>query len=146
MTRWCWLLLFGCASPAPRPAPRPVAAPPADAIAPDSAASPVCHDESISGGSSASNDVEGSLDKELIRRTIHSVDASLRACFEAHATPGVVNAQFTIARDGHISQALATGPDDALARCVCEVVTTLHFPAPRSPVMISYPFAFAAPS
>jgi beta-lactamase regulating signal transducer with metallopeptidase domain len=90
------------------------------------------------------------LSKDVIRTTVRSYLPQLRDCFE-QLTPSVpsasVSMNFTIARDGHVSDGeaidKATDTKSQLTQCVDKVMRTMRFPAPEDGnVFISYPIDF----
>lgn len=97
--------------------------------------------------------VEGTLDKEIVRRYIHRNIDKITYCYEHEliARPsleGEVVAQFFIMPSGKVQGATAAGFDGAVASCVASVVGDIEFPKSdsfgQSGTMIKYPFTFHA--
>ena len=90
----------------------------------------------------------GSLDKSFIRRYLRRHLNSIRYCYEKEllARPslyGQIATSFTIAPDGKVIQASATGFDPAVAQCIADVLRHVDFPATQSEtVRVNYPFTF----
>jgi tetratricopeptide (TPR) repeat protein len=90
----------------------------------------------------------GSLDKTFVRTYLQRHVNKIRYCYEKEllARPslhGEISTSFTIAPDGTVVQASATGFDDAVAQCVVDVLRHIEFPASHSEtVQVNYPFTF----
>jgi len=90
----------------------------------------------------------GSLGKNIIRRYIRRELARIRYCYEKElvkdaALAGTVTAEFTIAVDGKVSHAAASGMNNvAVESCIADVVRGIQFPAPQGGgvVKVVYPF------
>lgn len=97
-------------------------------------------------------DVQGGLDREVIRRVILSHRAQIRYCYEKqlNKTPdlaGKVLVEFVIGGDGKVTQARAaenTLSDAEVSRCLVSKVRTWTFPQPKGGgvVVVTYPFLF----
>jgi len=92
--------------------------------------------------------VMGSLDKAFVRRYLHRHLEQIRYCYEKEllARPslhGQIATSFTIAPDGKVVAASATGFDDGIAQCVADVLRRIEFPASHNEtVRVNYPFTF----
>ncbi len=91
-----------------------------------------------------------SLDVQLVKRVITRQHASLRACYEATLqtqpeAAGRIIVKFSVASDGRVTEATATGMDESLCVCVAGVFRGLVFPKSPSLIHISYPLSFATP-
>ena len=94
--------------------------------------------------------VAGSLDKSIIRRYIRRRLAQITYCYEKLliSTPklaGTVTASFTIAEDGHVASATATGMNHPeLESCIAGIVKSIEFPSAEhgGVVQVTYPFTF----
>ena len=93
--------------------------------------------------------VQGDLDRNLIRHTIHAHTAELSACYSTYlehgALAGRLTARFTVAAGGGVADALVTGFDDALDTCVCDVLAQLTFVPGPAPFTVVYPIVFGSP-
>jgi TonB family protein len=98
--------------------------------------------------------VEGSLDKELIRKVIHSHVSQIRFCYESEMIKnpklaGKVAVKFVITASGSVATSAvvqsSTG-DSMLDQCVSGRVRTWQFPKPKGGgvVVVTYPFLFKA--
>lgn len=98
--------------------------------------------------------VEGSLDKELIRKVIHSHVSQIRFCYESEMIKnpklaGKVSVKFVITASGSVATSAvvqtSTG-DSMLDQCVSGRVRTWQFPKPKGGgvVVVTYPFLFKA--
>lgn len=98
--------------------------------------------------------VEGSLDKELIRKVIHSHVSQIRFCYESEMIKnpklaGKVAVKFVITASGSVATSAvvqsSTG-DPLLDKCVSGRVRTWQFPKPKGGgvVVVTYPFLFKA--
>lgn len=97
---------------------------------------------STSGGA-----VQGSMDKEVIRRIIRRSTGQFQVCHErGPRTEAKVNVTFVIGGNGKVSAATASGSDGKLSQCVASAFRGLTFPSPADgkPVKVSYPLHFAA--
>jgi hypothetical protein len=70
------------------------------------------------------------------------------ACFEATlktqpTAAGKMVVKFSIASDGHVTEASATGLAESLCTCVADVFRAMKFPKGPGLIHISYPFTFA---
>ncbi|MBI2378293.1 MAG: AgmX/PglI C-terminal domain-containing protein [Deltaproteobacteria bacterium] len=96
--------------------------------------------------------IEGSLDKELIRRVIEAHKAQIRYCYEKELvrSPGLfgkINVQWVITADGGVRDAEvkdSTMQSDEVGRCICAKIRTWEFPKPKGggTVLVKYPFVF----
>lgn len=89
-----------------------------------------------------------SLDTGVIKRVIARNRASIRACYETTlktqpAAAGKMVVKFSIAADGHVTAASATGLDETLCACVADAFRAMEFPKGPGLIHISYPFTFA---
>lgn len=97
--------------------------------------------------------VQGSLDKEIIRRIIRRHANRLRFCYEKglQTNPtleGRVNVKFVITKDGTVSSAQDAGStitDQTVVGCVVQAFKQMQFPAPVGGgiVVINYPVVFS---
>ncbi|MBL8910707.1 MAG: TonB family protein [Archangium sp.] len=90
--------------------------------------------------------VMGSLDKEVIRSTVHARLEDYRACASEGAS-GKVVVKFVISPTGTVSVAsvnTSTTKNQSLDECVIRAVRQLKFPPPKGGgvVIVNYPFAF----
>lgn len=98
--------------------------------------------------------VEGSLDKELIRKVIHSHASQIRFCYESELIrnpklAGKVAVKFVITATGGVATSAvvqSTSGDPTLDQCVSGRVRTWQFPKPKGGgvVVVTYPFLFKA--
>lgn len=98
----------------------------------------------------------GMLDKEEIRKVIHTERAKIRKCYETQLleTPslhGKVSVKFTISAEGPVSQAEiaeSTTKHPKLEGCLVTEVKRWRFPKPRGGgiVVVTYPFIFSSGS
>lgn len=96
--------------------------------------------------------MQGSLDKELIRRVIRQHMGEIRLCYEKELTKnptlqGQILTQFTISKDGAVTSATiksSTLRSAAVESCVTAAVARWTFPKPQGggQVLITYPFGF----
>lgn len=89
-----------------------------------------------------------SLDTALIRRVVASNRASIRTCYEATLktqpdAAGKMVVKFSVAADGNVTAASATGLDESLCTCVADVFRAMKFPQGPGLIHISYPLTFA---
>ena len=94
--------------------------------------------------------VEGSLDKDLIRRIVRAHIGEIRHCYNEGLQrdpklAGKVIVEFTIAATGKVSHsevATSTVPDDAVGTCIAAAAGRWLFPKPEggAPVQVTYPF------
>jgi hypothetical protein len=92
----------------------------------------------------------GPLDKASIKAVIGVYRHEVRGCYEKRLVEdaklaGTTTATFTIAPDGTVSAASASGFDAAIDACVAAVFKDMMtFPAPEAggSVEVSYPFVF----
>ncbi len=100
----------------------------------------------------AAADVQGSVSRETVSRTVAQRTNEVRVCYEmllrrsASAT-GRVSVRFVIGADGRVTAAVvaeSTLGDEETERCVAEAVRRWTFPAPEGGGVISvtYPFVF----
>lgn len=97
--------------------------------------------------------VQGSLDKEVIRRVIRQHLGEVKQCYEAQlkTSPnlaGRVMAHFTIGPDGKVTESSiqeSSLGSPACEKCIADAVRGWEFPKPRGgKVVVSYPFVLAA--
>jgi TonB family protein len=98
--------------------------------------------------------VEGSLDKELIRRVIHSHASQVRFCYESELVrhPGMngkVTVKFIIAASGSVQRAgidQSTLGNANVESCIVSRVYQWQFPKPKGGgiVVVNYPFLLKA--
>ncbi len=103
----------------------------------------------ISGGNPV---VEGSIDKELIRRVIHQHRSQIRFCYESELVrhPGMngkVTVRFIIGATGAIRRAnveTSTLGNATVENCIVSRVYQWQFPRPKGGgiVVVNYPFLF----
>jgi len=91
----------------------------------------------------------GPRDQASILATVRRANRRVRACFEARLKTdpnagGKLVVHFSIAPDGSVTQADATGLDPQLAQCVVEVVRMLRFPFDNDTTQVNFPFIFRA--
>ncbi len=106
-------------------------------------------DINISAGTAV---IQGSLDKELIRRVIKRHIAQIRYCYERElqSSPGLfgkVATRFVISAAGRVQQAKVeqtTLKNAKVERCVLSKIRTWRFPKPKGGgiVIVKYPFIF----
>lgn len=97
-------------------------------------------------------EIEGSMDRELVRRVIQAHRGQLRACYEsqllrAQSLSGKVSVRFVIASTGAVTDAAvasSTVGSGELERCVVARVHSWTFPKPKGggQVVVTYPFVF----
>jgi len=100
--------------------------------------------------SSGNPTVEGSLDKELIRRVIHAHRNQVRFCYESELVrhPGMngkVTVKFIIGANGLVQKSgldASTLGNGNVKGCIVSRVTQWEFPKPKGGgiVVVSYPF------
>lgn len=98
-------------------------------------------------------DVRGSLHRELITRVVRSKRRAMRRCYEdglkGHARlSGDITIRFTIAGDGTVGRASVESSaigDDAVERCMLDLIERARFPPPQGAGMtiVEYPLTFA---
>lgn len=93
--------------------------------------------------------VQGDLDKAIIRRYIRRNIQKISYCYEKQllAKPslsGTVTAQFFISPNGSVTSSQGSGLDPDVAACVADVVRGIEFPKPKGGggVQVNYPFIF----
>jgi len=91
--------------------------------------------------------VQGSLDRAIIRRYIKRNIRRIQYCYEKEllAKPGLagtLSVRFVIGNTGTVGEVTATGVDPEVATCVAAVVKNIQFPGGGAPVMITYPLTF----
>ncbi len=89
-----------------------------------------------------------SLDTAVIKRVIARHRADIQACYATTlqsqpTAAGKLVVKFSIAADGQVTEASATGLAENLCACVAEVFRTLLFPKGPGLIHISYPLHFA---
>jgi hypothetical protein len=90
----------------------------------------------------------GSLDKTFVRRYLHRHLESIRYCYEKEllgrpSLHGEIATSFTIAPDGKVIEASASGFDEKVAQCIAGVLRRIDFPASQNEtVRVNYPFTF----
>src|SRR5258706_10095231 len=90
----------------------------------------------------------GSLDKTFVRSYLHRHLEKIRYCYEKEllgrpSLHGQIATSFTIAPDGKVIEASATGFDDTVAQCIADVLRHIDFPASHNEtVRVNYPFTF----
>jgi TonB family protein len=99
-------------------------------------------------------EVEGGLDKHVIRRIVRAHISEVRACYNAGIAEdpelaGRVNVQFSIDAEGTVAAAVvheSTLRDAATASCIAQAVRGWKFPKPTGggTVMVTYPFLLSA--
>jgi TonB family protein len=103
----------------------------------------------------AKGEINGALDKDVIRRVVRSHINEVRHCYNAGLTrdpnlSGRVQVQFQIGATGRVSAAVPTANgttlgDKAVERCVAQAVRRWKFPRASNggTSMVSYPFVFS---
>jgi hypothetical protein len=93
--------------------------------------------------------VQGDLDKAIIRRYIKRNIQKISYCYEKQllAKPslaGTVQAQFFISPNGNVTSSQGSGLDADVANCVADVIRGIEFPKPKGGggVQVNYPFIF----
>ncbi len=93
--------------------------------------------------------VQGDLDKAIVRRYIKRNLQKLTYCYEKvllhkKGIRGTVQTQFTIKADGKVKGAVASGVDKEVSTCVADVISAIEFPKPKTPddVLVNYPFTY----
>lgn len=93
--------------------------------------------------------VQGDLDKAIIRRYIKRNIQKISYCYEKQllAKPslaGTVQAQFFISPNGNVTSSQGSGLDSDVASCVADVIRGIEFPKPKGGggVQVNYPFIF----
>ena len=96
--------------------------------------------------------VQGDLDKAVIRRYIKQNVPKLLACYETQlrAKPdlaGTVQTQFYISPNGTVAAHAASGVAFEVATCVEGVIAAIEFPKPKGGggVQVNFPFTFRPP-
>lgn len=93
--------------------------------------------------------VSGGLDRALIKRTVQAQSGAIKKCYDeslrrdAPAGQLKVSVTFTIAADGTVPKADATGGPQPFMDCLGAVFRKLKFPASAAAVEIRYPLDFA---
>jgi TonB family protein len=99
----------------------------------------------------AAVEVEGSLDRELIRRIIRQHANQVRYCYEKQlqldpSLQGKIVVGFVIGAEGNVTSATieqSTLSSPAVGQCVVERVKTWIFPMPKGGIVkVAYPFTF----
>lgn len=88
--------------------------------------------------------VSGDLDVAVIRRVIKGRLAKIKACWDAKTTVHEVLV-FTIAPDGRVTKAEASGGGDKLDKCVAGELKQLVFPTMAAAATVHYPMDFKVP-
>jgi hypothetical protein len=93
--------------------------------------------------------VEGDLDKAIVRRYIKRDIQKIQYCYEKEllAKPtlsGTVVTQFSISGTGSVMTSKATGVDPAVSGCIENVIKGIEFPKPTGggTVQVNYPLTF----
>lgn len=103
--------------------------------------------------SEAAVKVEGSLDREAIRRVIRAHIGEIETCYNAglerdKTLAGKVTLELQIGSDGRVSDAFishSTLADIEVDKCIAEAATSWAFPRPQGGnVSVSYPFVLTA--
>lgn len=119
----------------PQPVPEPASVPPdraeAGAVDPTS-------------GMFGTPGIDGALDTIVVVQAMKSTEAKLTKCFDPASGGGVVRVMLMLNRRGGVTTVAASGVDDALDRCVENVLRPLRFgrTADGNPAKIVYPIAF----
>lgn len=92
--------------------------------------------------------VANSLDTALIKRIIARKRTNIRACYDTTLqtqpdAAGKMVVKFSIAANGRVTEASATGMDETLCACMADVFRAMVFPKGPGLIHISYPFTFA---
>jgi TonB family protein len=106
----------------------------------------------LDGGSTAPT-IQGSLDKDVIRRVMRQHTRQNSSCYETvlrkdAKAQGKVSVTFTIERDGTVKHAEMKEDgvgNSGLSSCIVSAMKSLVFPAPQGGgvVIVSYPFTFS---
>jgi TonB family protein len=95
--------------------------------------------------------VVGAIPKDSIHKVVRDNFATIRQCYEQVllGNPGIegrVMVKMTVALDGAVTDASATGVHPDLETCVAEKIRKFRFPKPDNAgaVEITYPFVFKA--
>lgn len=96
--------------------------------------------------------VQGDLDKAIIRRYVKRNARKLQYCYEKvllvkPGIAGTVMTQLTITPDGNVIDAKASGVDPAVSACVEAALASIVFPKPKDggAVQVGYPFVYRGP-
>jgi TonB family protein len=102
----------------------------------------------------AKGDIDGSIDKSMVRRIVRAHINEVRACYNQGLTRnpnlfGRVSVQFLITGTGKVATASVgqnSMKDKNVGRCVAKAVKRWRFPRPAAggSVIVNYPFTFAA--
>jgi predicted Zn finger-like uncharacterized protein len=89
----------------------------------------------------------GGLDSAAVQRVVRERQAGVkRTCWERGGGDGKssakVNVSITVAPNGSVQGAKATGDDPVVAKCIENQVRTWHFPAPGETTTVNVPFVF----
>ncbi len=107
----------------------------------------------LAGPGAEEASVQGSLDKEVIRRVIRQHIGEVKLCYEEQlktnpSLAGRVMAHFTIGPDGKVTDSSiqeTSLKSPACEKCIADAVRGWEFPKPRGgKVVVSYPFVLAA--
>ena len=93
--------------------------------------------------------IDGALDRDVIVQTVMATEAKLTKCFTDNATTGgVVRVMMMLNRRGGVTTIAASGVDDALDRCVENVLRPARFgkTTDGNPAKVVFPIAFATPT
>lgn len=98
------------------------------------------------GGSGSGGSSGGGLDSSSVERVVRERQASVkRTCWERSGTQkssANVTVAVTVAPNGSVSNANATGDDPVVAKCIENQVRGWSFPAPGSTTTVNVPFHF----
>lgn len=92
-------------------------------------------------------DVDGAIDASMIRRYVRRELPRIAYCYDREllvdpSLGGSVRARFTIASNGRVVAAAASGVSTEVSRCVADVLSRITFPAMAGSAQITYPFTF----
>jgi hypothetical protein len=95
-------------------------------------------------------EVQGSLDKDIIRRIVRAHIAELRSCYDAGLAKdptlaGKLVLRFEIGADGKVTlvEIVDDQLDATVSACVAKAVRRWAFPKSEGGVVVTYPFEFA---
>ena len=88
--------------------------------------------------------VTGDIDRAVVMRVVRARLGAIRKCYDAQPsqTELKVSVTFTIAVDGSVPKAVATGGAQPLMDCIAAVFRALKFPTSPAEVRITYPLTF----
>lgn len=101
----------------------------------------------VGGGSATGPSAGGGLDSATVQRIVRERSPGVkRACWERGGgdtkSSAKVNVAITVAANGRVQGAQATGDDPVVAKCIENQVRNWSFPAPGAETTINVPFVF----